>query len=183
MNLVPDPTRGKPVPHRAGEDVIAPYLTNRKQFLDDVVRPLQNKPETVYVVPNSDAEEFVARRFPHKTIKRVSNGLAGQGTIRAFLRGLNFVFQKGQSKGLNAIYHFTFTGQDEVKATVTIRDQKLQVSEGHNGQADLRLIADSQTWLRFLRKEANLVWALVRRKIRISGSPKLLLAFGRCFPS
>ena len=50
----------------AGEDVIAPFLTNRKQFLDDVVRPLQNKTETVYVVPNSDAEEFVARRFPHK---------------------------------------------------------------------------------------------------------------------
>jgi putative sterol carrier protein len=113
----------------------------------------------------------------------VSNGLAGQGTIRAFLRGLNFVFQKGQSNGLNAVYHFTFTGQEEVKATVTIRDEKLQVSEGHNGQADLRLTADSQTWLRFLRKEANLVWALLRRKIRISGSPKLLLAFGRCFPS
>jgi putative sterol carrier protein len=71
----------------------------------------------------------------------------------------------------------------EVKATVMIRDEKLQVSEGHNGQADLRLTADSQTWLRFLRKEANLVWALLRRKIRIQGSPKLLLAFGRCFPS
>src|SRR6516162_478460 len=167
----------------AGEDVIAPFLTNRKQFLDDVVRPLQNKPETVYVVPNSDAEEYVARRFPHKKTKRVSNGLAGQGSIRAFLRGLNFVFQKGQSKGLNAVYHFTFTGHDEVKATVTIRYEKLEVSEGHNGQADLRLTADSQTWLRFLRKEANLVWALLRRKIRIQGSPKLLLAFGRCFPS
>jgi putative sterol carrier protein len=59
----------------------------------------------------------------------------------------------------------------------------LQVSEGHNGQANLRLTADSETWLRFLRKEANLVWALLRRKIRIQGSPKLLLAFGRCFPS
>src|SRR6184192_1924266 len=167
----------------AGEDVIAPFLMNRKQFLDDVVRPLQNKPETVYVVPKSDAEEFVARRFPHKKAKRVSNGLAGQGSIRAFLRGLNFVFQKGQSKGLNAVYHFTFTGHDEVKATVTIRDEKLQVSEGHNGQPDLRLTADAETWLRFLRKEANLVWALLRRKIRIQGSPKLLLAFGRCFPS
>jgi len=98
-------------------------------------------------------------------------------------REANFVFQKGQSKGLNAVYHFTFTGDDEVKATVTIRDEKLQVSEGHNGQANLRLTADSQTWLRFLRKEANLVWALLRRKIRIQGSPKLLLAFGRCFPS
>src|SRR5437868_4637817 len=167
----------------AGEDVIAPFLTNRKQFLDDVVRPLQNKPETVYVAPNSDAQEYVSRRFPHKEAKLVSNGLAGQGTIRAFLRGLNFVFQKGQSKGLNAVYHFTFTGQDGVKATVTIRDEKLEVSEGHNGQADLRLTADTETWLRLLRKEANLVWALLRRKIRISGSPKLLLAFGRCFPS
>ena len=70
-----------------------------------------------------------------------------------------------------------------MKATVTIRDEKLQVSEGHNGKADLRITADSETWLRFLRKEANLIWALVRRKIRIQGSPKLLLAFGRCFPS
>ena len=167
----------------AGEDVIGPFLTKRKQFLDDVVRPLQNKPEMIYVVPNTDAEEYVARRFPHKETKRVSNGLAGQGTIRSFLRGLNFVFQKGKSKGLNAVYHFTFTGNEEVKATVTIRDEKLQVSEGHIGQADLKLTADSQTWLRFLRKEANLVWALLRRKIRIHGSPKLLLAFGRCFPS
>jgi ferredoxin len=167
----------------AGEDVIAPFLTDRKEFLKDVVKPLQDKTETIYVVPGSDAEDYVARRFPHKKTKRVSNGLAGQGTIRAFLRGLNFVFQKGQSKGLNAVYHFTFTGHDEVKATVTIRDENLQVSEGHNGQADLRLTADSQTWLRFLRKEANLVWALLRRKIRIQGSPKLLLAFGRCFPS
>ena len=167
----------------AGEDVIAPFLTNRKQFLEDVVRPLQNKPETIYVVPNTDAEEYVARRFPHKETKRVSNGLAGQGTIRSFLRGLNFVFQKGKSKGLNAVYHFTFTGKEEVKATVTIRDEKLQVSEGHIGQPDLKVTADSQTWLRFLRKEANLVWALLRRKIRVQGSPKLLLAFGRCFPS
>ena len=167
----------------AGEDVIAPFLTDRKEFLKDVVKPLQDKTETIYVVPGSYAEDYVARRFPHKKTKRVSNGLAGQGTIRAFLRGLNFVFQKGKSKGLNAVYHFTFTGNDEVKATVTIRDEKLRVSEGHSGQADLRLTADSQTWLCFLRKEANLVWALLWRKIRIQGSPKLLLAFGRCFPS
>lgn len=167
----------------AGEDVIAPFLTERKQFLDDVVRPLQNKPETIYVVPNSDAEVYVARRFPHKKSKRVSNGLAGQGTIRAFLRGLHFAFQKGQSKGLDAVYHFTFTGEEAVKATVVIRDQRLQVSDGHTGTANLQVTADSQTWLRFLRKEANFAWALLRRRIRIQGSPKLLLDFGRCFPS
>jgi ferredoxin len=167
----------------AGEEVIAPFLTDRKEFLKDVVKPLQDKVETVYVVPGSDAEDYVARRFPHKKAKRVSNGLAGQGTIRAFLRGLNFVFQSGKSEGLNATYHFTFTGQEEVKATVVIRDKKLEVSDGHVGTPDFQLTADSQTWLRLLRKEANLVWALLRRKILIHGSPKLLLAFARCFPS
>lgn len=167
----------------AGEEVITPFLTNRKEFLKDIVKPLQDKVETVYVVPESDAEDYVARRFPHKKTKRVSNGLARQGTIRAFLRGLKFVFQRGKSEGLNATYHFTFTGHEQVKATVVIRDQKLEVSDGHVGTPNLRLTADSQTWLRFLRKEANLTWALLRRKIRIQGSPRLLLAFSRCFPS
>ena len=166
----------------AGEDVIAPFLTDRQEFLKDVVKPLQDKVETVHVVPGSDTEDYVARRFPHKKTKRVHNGLAGQGTIRAFLRGLNFVFQRGKSAGLNATYHFTFTGEEQIKATVVIHDQKLEVSDGHTGTPDFRLIADSQTWLRFLRKEASLVWALLTRKIRIQGSPKLLLAFARCFP-
>ena len=167
----------------AGEDVIAPFLTDRKEFLKDVVKPLQDKLETIYVVQGSDAEDYVAHRFPHKKTKRVSNGLAGQGTIRAFLRGLNFAFQRGKSEGVNATYHFTFTGPEEVKATVVIRDKTLEVSDGHSGTADLRLTADGETWLRFLRKEANLVWALLRRKIRIHGSPRLLLTFARCFPS
>src|SRR5882672_5472248 len=166
----------------AGEDVIAPFLTNRKEYLEDVVKPLQDKTEIIYVVPGSDAEEYVPRRFPNKKAKRVANGLAGQGSSRAFLRGLPFVFQRGRSEGLNATYHFTFTGHEELKATVVIQNKTLQVSEGHTGTPNLRLIADSQTWLRFLRKEANLVWALLRRKIRIKGSPRLLLAFGRCFP-
>jgi hypothetical protein len=167
----------------AGEEVIAPFLTDRKEFLEDVVKPLQDKAETIYVVPGSDAEEYVPRRFPHKKTKRVANGLAGQGSIRGFLRGLPFVFQRGRSQGLNATYHFTFTGQEELKATVVIRNKTLQISEGHTGDADLGVTADSQTWLRFLRKEANLVWALLRLKIRIHGSPRLLLSFGRCFPS
>ena len=163
--------------------MIAPFLTDRKQYLEDAVRPLQHKPETIYVVPNSDAEDYVARRFPHKTTKRVSNGLAGQGTIRSFLRGMSLAFQPGKSAGLNVTYHFTFTGDEQVKATVVVRDKKLEVSEGHTGVADLRLVADSKTWLRFLRKEANIFWALLTRKIRIHGSPRLLLSFARCFPS
>ena len=59
----------------------------------------------------------------------------------------------------------------------------MQVRDGHQGEADLRVTADSETWLGFLAKERSLLWALLRRKIRIKGSPRLLVAFGKCFPS
>jgi Fe-S-cluster-containing hydrogenase component 2 len=166
----------------AGEEVIGPYQTDKSEHLREVVRPLQEKEETVYVVPGSDAEDHVARRFPHKTIKRVGNGLRPR-SITMFLRGLPLTFQPGKAAGLQAVYHFTFTGKEVKQATVTIRDGTLQVQDGHQGDADLLVIADSETWLGFLAKERSLLWALLRRKIRIKGSPRLLVAFGKCFPS
>jgi NAD-dependent dihydropyrimidine dehydrogenase PreA subunit len=164
----------------AGEDVIAPFLTDRKQFLTDVVKPLQNKPETVYVRPASDAEDYVRRRFPHKKVKLVGNGLRPR-TIEVFLNGLANTFERGKAKGLDATYHFTFTGTAERKATVRIQQSTLSVEEGHSGKPNLQVMADADTWLRFLAKDENIVWALLRRKIRLKGSPRLLLAFGKCF--
>jgi Fe-S-cluster-containing hydrogenase component 2 len=166
----------------AGEDVIAPFLSDRKAFVQEVVKPLQDKAETVYVVPGSDAEIHVARRFPHKTVKRVSSGIRPQ-SIQGFLFGLPLLFQRHQSEGLNAIYHFTFTGAESRRATVIIQHKTVQVQDGHVGKANLAVTADSKTWLGFLAKERNLIWALLQRKIRIQGSPRLLQAFGKCFPA
>jgi putative sterol carrier protein len=109
--------------------------------------------------------------------------LPRQTSIRGFLRALPLVFQRGRSKGLAATYHFTFTGREPAQATIVIRDRTLKVTDGHHGEPDLRVIADGDTWLRFLRKEASLPWAFLRRRVRLKGSPRLLLAFGRCFPS
>lgn len=166
----------------AGDEVIGPYLTNKAEFTKDVLRPLTQKEETIYVVKGSDAEQHVARRFPNKRTKQVNSGLRSR-SIPGFMQGLPLVFQPGRSAGLDAVYHFTFTGKEEAQATVVIRDQTLQVQTGHHGEADLQLTADSQTWLGFLAKERSLLWALLRRRIRIKGSPRLLLAFGKCFPS
>jgi ferredoxin-NADP reductase/Fe-S-cluster-containing hydrogenase component 2 len=166
----------------AGEDVIGPFLADRKAYLQEVVRPLQEKEETIYVTKNSDAEDHVAKRFPHKKIKHVGNSLR-PNSIEIFLKGMPNVFQPGKSTGLNATYHFTFTGLEQRQATVVIREQKISVAEGHVGQPDLHVTADSQTWIGFLRNERNVVWALLRRKIRLAGPLKLLVAFGKCFPS
>jgi ferredoxin len=166
----------------AGDDVIGPFLTDRKAYLKDTLRPLTEKEETLYVIPGSDAEEYAPRRFPKKQIKRVSSGIRAT-SIQGFLFGLKLLFQPGKAAGVNAVYHFTFTGKEPKEATVVIRDGSLQVQDGHQGEADLRVTADSETWLGFLAKERSLLWALLRRRIRIKGSPRLLVAFGKCFPS
>ena len=114
--------RHRPVPDRQGQG-----------FLQEVVNPLQEKEETVYVVPGSDAEEHVARRFPHKTTKRVGNGLRPR-SIQRFLSGLPLTFQPGKAAKLNAVYHFTFTGKEQKQATVMIRDRTIQVQDGHRAR-------------------------------------------------
>ena len=166
----------------AGEEVIGAYLDHRAEYLAEVVKPLQSKEETIYVVPGSDAETHVAQHFPHKTIRRIGSGLR-PNSVRGFLQSMPIVFQRGQSDGIDSTYHFTFTGAEECIATVVIRNKSIEVMEGHVGTADMHLTADSRTWVAFLAKEKNLFGALLRRKIRMKGSPRLMKEFARCFPS
>ena len=59
----------------AGEDVIEPYLDDRKAFMNLVLKPLQDKVETLYVLPNSAAKAHAQRRYPHKRVKVVDSGV------------------------------------------------------------------------------------------------------------
>lgn len=165
----------------AGEDVIGPYLADKPGFLAEIVRPLQAKEETIYVTPGSDAERHVARRFPRKHPKRVSNGLR-IASARNFLAYAPRVFQRGRAAGLDAVFHFTFTGDEAFEGTITIRDGRIRADRGLAGTADVRVTTDSATWVRFLNKEASILWALARRRIRVKGPLRLLRAFERCFP-
>jgi Fe-S-cluster-containing hydrogenase component 2 len=166
----------------AGEDVIGPYLHSKQQHLKEVVRPLQERAEPVYVVEGSDAEAIARRKFKNKTVKPVSSGLRPR-TIGGLLTFMPIVFQPNQSRGLDATFHFRFTGMEEREATVTIKNRTIEVKDGLLGKADLRVTADAKTWLGFLAGEKSLPLALLRRKVRIKGDPRLLLAFGKCFPS
>src|SRR5262249_38081425 len=108
----------------AGEDVIGPFLDDRKAFLKEVVDPLQAKEETLYVLPDSDAQWYARRRSPPKPAKAVGQVLR-PASIRGFLRNMPLVFQRHRSEGVAATYHFTFTGQEPAEATVVIRDKTI----------------------------------------------------------
>ncbi|MFZ4575029.1 MAG: SCP2 sterol-binding domain-containing protein [Phycisphaerales bacterium] len=169
----------------AGEDVLGPFLAGKAEHVRTVVKPLQQKEEPLYVVKGSDAESFASERYPHKRLRYVHNG-ARPTSVANFLSAITWTFQRGQSKGLNATYHFTFTGAERTQATVVIADRKIDVRPGHHGTADARITADSRNWVKFLRGERSLPRLLLTRKLRLSPLPqaaKLLAAFGRCFPA
>jgi epoxyqueuosine reductase len=58
----------------AGEDVLGPYMDDPDQHLREVVRPLREKPEYVYVKADSAAEQYVRDHFPHKTVRHARAG-------------------------------------------------------------------------------------------------------------
>lgn len=166
----------------AGEDVIGPFLEDRPGFLKAVVDPLRDKRETLYVTAGSDAEEYAAKRFPHKARKRVGSGSRPRD-LDQFFDVLPIIFQRGQSRGLDATFHFKLDGEGAAQATVVIRDQAIRVERTLVGDPDFLVAGDAATWLGFVRKERSLLWAILRRKLRLKGNPRLLKAFGRCFPA
>ncbi len=165
----------------AGKENIGQFLSDRKGYIERVIRPLQNNTETVFVLPESDAADYVTKKYPHKHLKKVGSGIR-PATAAGFIASLPLVFQKGKSSGVDATYHFTFTGDENIKATVDIRNSGLEVTKGCVGKPDISINADSKTWLAFLSKEKGLFHALLTRKIKIKGSPLRMKEFARCFP-
>ena len=84
---------------------------------------------------------------------------------------------------MDAVYHFTFTGVQAAQATIIIKNNRLNVLDGHHGTPNLAVTADGKTWIRFLNKEVSILRCLLTRAVRLKGPPKLLVAFGKCFPA
>ena len=164
----------------AGEDVIGPYLDDKRGFIDATVKPLTDKVEPVYVAKDSDAEAHVSRRFAHKQVRRVGTSLKPE-TIEQFLFGLSLVFQRRRSKDFRATYHFSFTGEQSAEATVVIDNGILKVSRTLDGEPDVSVRVDGQLWLDLLAGRGSMVWAVLTRRLRVKGPLSLLKRFSAVF--
>jgi epoxyqueuosine reductase QueG len=158
------------------------FKENRKDYLSTIAKPLQERKEKVFVIAGSDADYYVRSKQSNRHIQYVSNGIR-PNSAAGFLWALPLLFQKYPAKDLSATYHFTFTGDENIKATVCINNQNIKVVDGHEGKAAVSILADSATWLKFLSKEQSMLLAILTRKITIKGPIKLMKAFSRCFPA
>lgn len=166
----------------AGEDVIGPYLDDRIAFSRQVVGPLQAKAETIFVLPDSDAETTVPKRYPHKPVKRV-DWTIGSNDPFSFLFNLTLTFQRRKAKGLDATYHLRLSGAMPVEATISVSKQTLAVEFGLLGDADVVIAADSDVWLHALDHDFDLAAALDDGEIDIEGRRDLFETLMRCFPA
>lgn len=146
-----------------------------------LLRRLQSRGETVFVLKGSDAEAHVRKNYPEKSIHQVGRGVRTQNP-GSFLPALPLVFQPEQSEGLDAVFHFQFTGKSSAQGTVTISNKHLSISHELEGAPDVQVSGDGNVWLDCTAGERSLLWALVTRKIRIQGKIGLLKDFARCFP-
>ncbi len=168
----------------AGDEVLGPFVADRPRFLAEVVRPLTERTEPVFVVRGSDAEAHVRRRFPHKPVRLVRSSLRA-ADAPGFFRALPLVFQRGPAKGWRATFHFELTGAAGVthRATARIDDGTLTVNASAlDGVADVTVQGEAQAWLEVVTGKRNPVWQVLRRRLRLTGDRSLLDRFARCFP-
>lgn len=74
----------------------------------------------------------------------------------------------------------TSNPREEHAITVNIVNGKLGMLEGHTGQADLGVRADTQAWLKIAGRESSPLWPVVSGKLKIRGNPLLLMKFQNC---
>jgi epoxyqueuosine reductase QueG/putative sterol carrier protein len=165
----------------AGEEVLGPFLEARAGYLDQVVKPLTGREETVYVVAGSDAEAHVKKRFPHKRARVVRSSLRPT-SARAFFSAIPLTFQRGPARGWRATFHFDLGGEEPVQATVRIDDGTLEVQPGLVGEADVLIRADGQVWLDIVSGKRNPVMSVLTGRLKVRGPRSLLGRFAACFP-
>ncbi len=129
----------------AGEDVIGPYLADKKRWRDDVVLPLIHREEPVYVASGTPAEQ-AARRKRAKYIRYV-DFRPDVSTVHNFLLGVRHRFDRARAAEVDVAIEFEFP---DGRACVSIADGTIDVSEESLGHADAVITCREPDYIRLL---------------------------------
>ena len=168
----------------AGEDVIGPYLTNKAELsAGQIVRPLTRRGDDLRRSPAPTPRTM----WPAVSRTRRSNGSAmvcEPRTIQTFLQGLRLTFQPGKAKGLErrVSLHVHRQGK-ETRRRSRSETARLQVAGRSSGRGRPASDCRQRDVAGLSGERAEPAVGLAPPQIRIKGSPKLLVAFGKCFPS
>jgi epoxyqueuosine reductase QueG len=162
----------------AGEVPIDNYSPDKKAYVKQIVKPLKEKSEPIYVLAGTRAEKTV-RNNPNKEARIVHTPLRPT-SIPDFLNGVILIFNPEKAKGVSLNLHFQFSGENESSATILFNDGQIQVMEGHVGKPNLKVQADAKTWVKLVNEEISTFKAIITGKLKVKGNPLLMNKFKSC---
>lgn len=77
-------------------------------------------------------------------------------------------------EGMDTIFHFNFSGEEDGAHTVKIHNQKLEIEEGLEGNAECVISGKSENFLQVLNGEMNPMMALMTGKLKVSNTGAMM---------
>ncbi|MBX3509425.1 epoxyqueuosine reductase [Parvibaculum sp.] len=164
----------------AGSDVLGPYVEDKVEYRKRILDPLLAKPETVYVLKNSDAEESVPQRLKTKDVKVVDYNIPSDNPF-SFLFGLTLTFQRRKARGLDALLALTVSDHGPMQAAIRVRKSRIEIGFAAPENPDASLSLDWPLLYRIFRDGLSMAEA-VKAGASLSGDIEKAEAIRNCFP-
>ncbi|MEX0839862.1 MAG: 4Fe-4S ferredoxin [Parvibaculum sp.] len=165
----------------AGSDVLGPFIEDRVEYRKRILDPLLAKPETVYVLKGSDAEESVPRRLKSKQTKIVDYNIPSDNPF-GFLFGLTLTFQRRKARGVEATLALTISDHGPLAATVRVHGNRMEVEFKPPETPDAALTLDWKTLQAIFRDDVPLAAAIAEHGATLTGDIAAAEAIRNCFP-
>ena len=165
----------------AGSDVLGPFIEDRIDYRKRTLDPLLAKPETVYVLKGSDAEESIPRRLKTKQIKVVDYSISSDDPF-SFLFGLTLTFQRRKARGLDAILALTISDRGPLTATLRVHASRIEIDFKAPEVSDASLMLDWQTLQTIFRDGVSVADAMATHGATLTGDIATAQAIRNCFP-
>jgi len=181
----------------AGEDVLDNYTSNKKQYIQEVLNPLKNRNELVYVLPESKAETIV-KRNPNKEIRYVGNfartftedatkevetetKTQDQISCHDAVASMVHAFQPEIAGDLTADIQFRVSGSEPGTYYLHIEKGQCTFHEGEADNPALVILTPDEVWIAIVRGEIDGPVAFMQGKFKYEGDMGLLMKVPKMF--
>jgi putative sterol carrier protein len=103
-------------------------------------------------------------------------------SAKEYFAGMPAAFSPTAAAGLSASYQFELSGDGGGQWFVRVRNGKLEVGEGVEGQPDVVICATAADYVAIAEGTKSPTWALLTGRFKVSGSMRLAMKLEKIFP-
>ena len=95
-------------------------------------------------------------------------------TSKDFIYGLPGKVPASAIEGMETTFHFDLDGEDGGQYTISVADQKVEVTDGLNGEANCVVKSSGENFVSLAKGDLNPMMAMLTGKLKISNQSELL---------